>query len=367
MTVRTVLPLVLLAMVMTALTVAPAAAEGHADRRWRSLLDRAAQAAEKESYVGESLWVSYDSGEPSVSSFLVQSSGEGEITVADRTRYAVRLGDDGGALADHERGWFVPLPAADLAKAHKVLDRVAAKYDVKVLSPERLLDRRCSRVEITRRADGRLVERLWLDDDSGLLLRRETYTGSGELLRMVSYLKLNLNPRSGSRTDVQARPSRGQRTSQTRQNQDVIEVDETGRAALREAGWVVPEQLPGGYLTDGSYALSAIDSHPLQTVYSDGLYTVSLFEQRGTLDPATLPEGAELASAFGFTAYTWPGAVPQRVVWEAGGSTWSLVGDAPPDEMEAMTAVLPHPSSESVIDRIARGLGRLWSWMSPWS
>ena len=93
---------------------------------------------------------------------------------------------------------------------------------------------------------------------------------------------------------------------------------------------------------------------------------MSLFEQRGALDPETLPEGAQRSSAFGFDAYTWPGAVPQRIVWEAGGSTWSLVGDAPPDELAAMTAVLPQPVTEGVFDRIARGLGRLWSWMSPW-
>lgn len=353
--------------VLTSLLAAGPAGAAEQDRRWRALLDHATQAAEKRAYVGESLWESFTDAEPELSSFLVMSTGRGEISVADRTRYAVRLGDDGGALADHQRGWFVPLPAADLARAHKVLDRVAAKYEVTVVGTGRMLERRCTRLEISRRTDDRLVERLWIDDRTGLLVRRETYAGQGEPLRTVSYVTLDLNPSAVSRTGEDVRPSRGQRTNETRQSQDVIEVDAADRDALRVAGWTVPEQLPGGYLTDGSFAVSAIDSQPLQTVYSDGLYTVSLFEQQGALDPTSLPEGAEITRDLGFETYTWPGAVPQRIVWEADGSTWSLVGDAPPDELQAMARVLPQPVSEGFFERIGRGLGRLWSWVSPWA
>ena len=346
-----------------ALTAAPAHAVDD-DRAWRTLLDRAAQAAEETSYAGESLWVTYENGETSVSTFFVRSSGDGEISVADQSR-AVRLGDDGGSLADHERNWFFPLPAADLAKAHKGLDRLADKYDVTVLSTEALLDRPCTLLEIVRESDGELVERLWIDDETGLLLRRETYNGEDELLRMVAYLKLDLEPDSRSRGNLRA--TRGQRPLQERREQDVSEVDETGRAALRDAGWTVPDVLPGDYATEGTFVVSAGDTQPLQTVYSDGLYTVSLFEQRGSLDPATLPEGAQVTTAYGFPAYTWPGAVPSRLVWEANGTTWSVVGDVPPDQMVDITAALPRPASDGFFDRIQRGLGRLGSWVSPWS
>ena len=347
------------------LQAVPAAADDR-DRPWRTLLDKAAQAAEETPYVGESLWVTYENGKPSVSTFLVRSSGNGEISVANRG-FAVRLGDDGGSLADHERNWFFPLPAADLAKAHKGLERLADKYDVDVQRTESLLDRPCTRLQIVRESDGELVERLWIDDASGLLLRRETYDGEDNLLRMVAYLKLDLNPNGRSADDDPVSATRGQRPSQKRQEQNVAEVDEVGVAALREAGWVVPEDLPGAYATEGTFVVSTSQSQPLQTVYSDGLYTVSLFEQRGSLDPAALPEGAEVTDVYGFPAYTWPGAVPARVVWEANGTTWSLVGDAPPDQMRAMVAALPQPKPDGVADRMQRGLGRLWSWVSPWS
>lgn len=360
----------LVAAVVTTLLapVAPAAAQT-GDREWRALLDRATQAAEDRAYVGESLWITYEDGEPAVSTFMVQSSGNGEISVADRTRFAVRLGDDGGSLADHERNWFFPLPAADLARAHKGLSRLADKYRVDIVGTERLLDRPCTRLEITRRSDDRLVERLWVDQSSDLLLRRETYAGEDTLLRMVAYLKLDLDPTNRVRGSEEVRATRGQRPMQTRQDQLIAEVDETGRAALRDAGWVIPDRLPGDYAPEGTFAVSTGDTQPLQTVYSDGLYTVSLFEQRGSLNPATLPEGAEVTTDLGFDAYTWPGAVPHRVVWESAGTVWSLVGDAPPDEFAAMAAELPapEPPQDSFFDRISRGLGRLWSWVSPWS
>ncbi len=334
--------------------------------KWRYLLDRAAQAAEERAYVGEALWVTYDAGQPHVATFQVQSSGDGDISLADSDSYAIRLADDGGGLAEYERGWFVPLPAADLAKAHKGLSRLEEKYQVAVTGSQQLLDRDCTTMEITAR-DGGLVERLWIDDASGLLLRRETYA-AGELLRMVSYLAFDLDPgRSPGGAATAQRATRGQRPSMVRRPQEVAEVDSSDLDVLRDAGWTVPTALPGNYRAESSFAVSAEDSQPLQVVYSDGLYTMSLFEQSGSPDWDTLPPGAQEATDLGFKAYTWPGAVPQRMVWEASGVTYSLVGDAPPDEFRAIVAALPHPVSDGLMDRLQRGLGRLWSWVSPWS
>jgi hypothetical protein len=356
-------------MVMAVLLVAAAALPAAAEPapRWRYLLDRAAQAAEERAYAGEALWVTYDAGRPHVSTFQVLSSGNGDISLADSDSYAIRLADDGGGLAEYERGWFVPLPAADLAKAHKGLSRLEEKYEVAVTGSQQLLDRDCTTMEITARDGGGLVERLWVDDASGLLLRRETYTG-GELLRMVSYLALDLNPsRTPGGADTAQRATRGQRPSMERRSQEVAEVDSADLDVLRDAGWTVPTALPGNYRAESSFAVSAGGSQPLQVVYSDGLYTMSLFEQSGRPDWDALPSGAQEATDLGFKAYTWPGAVPQRIVWEASGVTYSLVGDAPPEEFRAIVAALPRPPADGLVDRLQRGLGRLWSWVSPWS
>ncbi len=355
----------LLTTTLTLLTAAPAAAT---EPKWRWLLDRAAQTAEKRAYAGEVLWITYESGAPHVSRYQIQSSGDGAITVADADRYALLLGDDGGGLAEYERGWFAPLPAADLAKAHKGLSRLERKYAVRVTGSERLLDRPCTTLAIHRRSDGALIEKLWVDDDTGLLLRRETLDGHGRLLRLVAYLALDFDPLgpASSKTAGQ-RATRGQRPDMARRPQRVAAVDEQALTVLRAAGWTVPEALPGAYRLDGSFSVAAEGTQPLQAIYSDGLYTVSLFEQRGRPDLASFPPGAQRTDAYGFEAYAWPGAVPQRLVWEASGTTYSLVGDAPPQEFRAIAASLPRPEPDTIVDRIRRGLGRLWSWVSPWS
>jgi sigma-E factor negative regulatory protein RseB len=348
--------------VLLAITVAaslPASAAAPPTRvSWRYLLDRAAQAAEEHAYTGEVLWVSYVEEGPDVSTFQVRSSGDGTIKVSDANRFDFRLGASGSALADYERGWYLPLPPADLARVHKGLPRLDGKYRVAVVGKDALLDRPATKLEISRAADKQLMERLWVDDASGLLLRREMYGAGKKLLRMAVYLRLDLN---AAGQDPQP-PARGQ----TVRRPAVQEVDDTTRLALPAAGWLVPEALPGSYLPDASFTVSADDSQSLQMVYGDGLYTVSVFQQLGEPDSATLPDGVETSDALGFPAYTWPGAVPTRYVWEAEGRTFSIIGDAPPDDLRAIAASLPQPHTASLLERLQRGLGRLWSWVSPW-
>lgn len=360
------LPVVLVVLVAATLVPAVPAAAAPSDLPWRPLLDRAAQAAEELAYAGEVLWITHDDGGPGIERLEVTSSGNGEISVVRGDEYAVRLGTDRSGLAAYERGWFVPLPAADLSKAHKGLSRLEEKYTVGRTGTEYLLDRPCTTLVIRRRSDAELVERLWIDDETNLLLRRETYDGEERLLRLVSYLSLEFDPQ-GRAAVAAAAASRRREPLMTQREQDVAEVDDDRLDILRAAGWTVPDLLPGNYRPDGSFALAAEDSQPLQVVYSDGLYTLSLFEQRGAPDLASMSPGAQQTTEFGFEAYTWPGAVPKRMLWEVSGTTFLLVGDAPPDDFQAIVQALPHPEPDGVVDRLRRGLSRLWSWVSPWS
>lgn len=354
-----------LVLLVTTASALPASAAPGREVTWRYLLDRAAQAAEGRAYTGEVLWVTHGESGDEVSTFIVASSGNGTIDVTDRGRYDVRLGDDGSGLADYERGWYVPLPAADLARAHKGLSRLERKYRVEIVGPDALLDRPATRIDIHRRSDRSLVEKLWIDDRSGLLLRRETYDGEDKPLRMVAYLRLDLDPvaRDGTPQD---RPTRA-RAGTIRRRPQVTEIDEATRDALATAGAFVPGSLPSGFAAEAAFTVSSDESEPLQQVFGDGLYTVSLFEQAGEPDSSTLPEGAETTNVLGFPAYTWPDAVPPRYVWEASGKTFSLVGDAPPVDLVSIAAALPRPQEDGLADRLRRGLSRLWSWVSPWS
>jgi len=348
-----VVALVGLAVLAAAL---PAAAGG--ERDWRALLDRAATSGRDIPHRGEILWITHADGESYVEKVDIDQSSAG-LTVRTPGQSTVRLSTDGGGLVDHEEGWFMPLPAARRVPAGPS-NAMEEKYDVEVVGSARLLDRPATRVEISLRDAGTLRERLWLDDTTGLLLRRESYDGD-ELLRMAVYVSLDLSPAAGLSV-----PSPGAGPLEQR-NQEVESVQPVRLEALRQAGWAVPEALGDRYRPSGAYAVSGSEGSPLQLVYADGLYTVSLFQQRGEPDLATLPPGAQRAEGLGDRAYEWPGAVPSRLVWEAGGTTYSLVGDAPPEEFRAMAAALPQAERPGVWNRVGNGLSRLWSWVSPWS
>jgi hypothetical protein len=329
---------------------------------WRTVLERAAVAARQVSYAGEVIWVTRTGDTQHVVTADVRNDPV-EMVVGDPADVTLRLGADGGWLTASSQGWFLPLPPVEPARDD--LERMITKYEIAVAGTDWIADRPCTIVEVHRRGDGLLRERLWVDDDTGLLMRRETYEGGEQPVRMVAYLSLDLHTRRAPSPAARAGRVGLDRGLLAEREQGITAIDEQGLSALREAGWVVPDALPGGFAPLGAYAVASAESQPLQLVYGDGLYVVSVFQQTGHPDWSTLPPGAERVESLAGKAYEWPGAVPSRIVWEAEGRTWSLVGDPPPQELLALAAALPQASDPGLWQRLRRGLGRLWSMVSP--
>jgi sigma-E factor negative regulatory protein RseB len=377
---------VLLALALISVGGAALAVEEAAG--WRDLLVRADRVGRSLPFTGEALWISWVDGESHVTVSSVRSgSGAFSVQPADRFRQPIagegsevetREGADGGSQGGGSQGggsqgggsqdWLMPVPAVDAEGFAETLDDLAGKYRIEIGGSEPIMDRAATALEIHRRDDGSLRERLWVDDESGLLVRRETYDGGTHPIRLAAYLSLDLNPRN-TREDREPAADRAGRSDDPAAPPPAPDetVGPRGLDALREAGWTVPDALPGGYEPSGVYVLKAGESQPLQVVYGDGLYTVSVFQQPGSPDWESLPAGAEPVEGLGWKAYEWPGAVPSRLLWEASGTTFSLVGDAPPDEFLAIAQALPRPEAPPLGSRLARGLRRLWSWVSPWS
>jgi sigma-E factor negative regulatory protein RseB len=356
--------LLVVLLVLLGLPAQPAAAQD-----WREVLERAAQAARSTAYTGEALVVTTEGDDRShVARIQVASSGAG-LTMGGDGEARLRLGVGGGTL-DDGLGGEVALPPIEVGSRDD-LRRLGAKYHVAVAEGDRVMDRPCSLLEITRRADGALRERLWIDDDTGLLVRRETFDGGAEPVRLAAYLSLSLDPertgaRAGRSTHVRLSGPAEPAPAEPPGRKVADAVDERERTALRSAGWIVPDALPEGYVPVGAWAVDAGDSQPLQLVYGDGLYVVSVFQEHGTPDWGSLPAGASRVEGLDFPAWEWPGAVPSRLLWEAEGQTFSLVGDAPPGELLMLAAALPRPQGPGLLTRLRRGLGRLWSAVTPW-
>lgn len=241
---------------------------------------------------------------------------------------------DGGShtttVSVREVGVGLTLPAGG--------DGLARKYRLEPAGRELVLGRPVTGVEVHRTDGDALRERLWVDDATGVVLRRERYDGD-TLLSLVAYERFDPRPPGSS----------GPRRSAV----SVLEVD-----------LPLPAELPGGYRLSGHAGLSGLHQ-AIRAAYDDGLYRVSVFAQPGRPDWDALPPGGRPVDGFPGTAYEWPGALPQRLVWETAGTTWTLVGDAPPEEFRALALALPQPEPRTPMRRLRTGLGRVWSSLSP--
>ncbi len=235
----------------------------------------------------------------------------------------------------------VPSPAGD--------EHLLAQLDhrfVLSLSGVGTCSGRLAQVVEARRPDGRIAARFWVDRATGLPLRREVWDSRGERLRSSTFTDLDVGP------DVEGRQAVSAGT------QTAYEAD------LPSDGWQAPPQLPGGY------ALFAA-SHPVldgarvqHLAYSDGLSTVSVFSQPGTLGDAV--PGFVRHGTQGGAVFVQQGA-PERLVWAGAGRVFTLVSDAGHDDLLAVVRALPHDqaSRPARTARLVRGLARVASWVDP--
>ncbi len=127
----------------------------------------------------------------------------------------------------------------------------------------------------------------------------------------------------------------------------------------------MPAELPGGYLLVAS-ARPVHDGTPLlHLTYSDGLSTVAVFTQPGTVGGGPGPGWAPVHRD-GSDVWVLPGA-PERLVWGAAGAVLTIVSDAPHEDLLAAVAALPHDPrpDDGALPRLRRGVARVASWVDP--
>jgi negative regulator of sigma E activity len=203
-----------------------------------------------------------------------------------------------------------------------------------------------------RRPDGTLAARFWIDKRTGLLLQRHLYTVDGrDLVRTTVFTDLRIEKADFIGHLPPMLPGGG--------GEDV----DTGQApALRAEGWACAD-----VVTD---ALRLYDMHrdggTLRFSYSDGLFNLSVFEQRGELDPAALSGYQALTMPQGAMVYLRYG-MPSYAVWSSDGIVFTLVGDIPYDVMDRVIRSFPHqaPDGDGILDRVGNGLAKMTTWLTP--
>jgi sigma-E factor negative regulatory protein RseB len=235
------------------------------------------------------------------------------------------------------------------------LQRLDSNYTIVMAGRRSVSGRAADLVEARWPGSGRPAARFWLDAATGLVLRREVYDENGRTTRASAFVEI-----------VVGKPSSSQQHLPLAMAQAWSEkVDYSDRAAMNGRGWHCPDQLPGALdLVDARRGGDA-DAPILHLSYSDGLAAVSLFEQRGRLDAGNL-DGYRREEADGRVLYVRDG-MPQRVVWSAQGTVFTLVADAPASTVDKVVAALPHDPVEGGggWDRLGRGFERVASWFNP--
>lgn len=285
--------------------------------------DGARKAEERLSFVG-SVNVSWDDSRGPHSARLdVQAAGG---TIALKGGSTLLAGPGGSTMARSPVGdWDMLWNGAPTATGRPDVDE---NYDLTPVDQPTTVAARSTRVVEVRQADV-VRERLFLDAENGLLLRREQLDRSGHPVHVVAFSSIDLG--------AQVPPP----------------VTPTGVAdhSPRHLSTVsAPAALPGGYRRVDAYR----DRGAVQILYSDGLYDMSVFEQRGGLAKRDVPAAGKpvkVGPSKGWV-YSWPGG--QVLLWHRGHTVYSLVSEAPVDQLMAAAEALPAAGGSSVLTRLRR-------------
>lgn len=250
--------------------------------------------------------------------------------------------------------WFVS--DADAARGgadDRAAHRLADAYDLHMDGVENVDGRPAHVVSASHGGD--LSARFWIDDATGLLLRKTMYV-DGQLVRWSGFTSIDTH----KPTFMPHLPPEVKVAPKT-------PVSTSTAPALSDKGWPCPELLATSFRL---LALNEVDTEGgvMNAEYSDGMSTVSVFEETGTLDVDAL-EGFEARTVAGGIVYVRSG-LPMTAVWQAGDRVLTMVTDAPEQVVDSVLDELPHgdtsvASADGPMARVGHGLTRMASAVTP--
>ena len=318
----------------------------HSDAQAMQLLERASQAPAIVAYHGVQF----------VSAWSEAGSTSLVVEVDHRPGRGTTV-HTGATLQNPAADTFLPADGTEpsVIGVGTALQRLASNYTITLAGRASVSGRAADLVEARWPGSDRPAARFWLDSATGLVLRREVYDEHGRTTRASAFVEIVVGKPSATQQHLP--PATPQAWSTT--------VDYSDRAAMETKGWHCPDELPGSLDLVDARRGGGKDKPILHLSYSNGLASVSLFEQRGRLDAENL-DGYRLEESDGRAVYVRDG-MPQRVVWSAQGTVFTLVADAPASTVDKVVAALPHDPVEDAggWHRLGRGFERVASWFNP--
>ena len=296
-----------------------------------ALLERAREAAAEESFAGQVV-VEWSDGRRSRRAEVPVQSAAGVFRFGDTL-----VGSGASRFVRGPDGWLTLWRHDVIAPGPSP----AVKYDLSVAPGPTVAGRTTQAVEVRLAGGAALVERLYLDGESGLILGRELLDARGKPYRSLRFLSLAEGVPAALAAPVRSA---------------MEEPVEAGKVA---APYRAPRSLGAGYRLVGTYEKP---HHVIHLFYSDGLHGLSVFEQRGHLSASAMPAGGRAVELDGRTVRTWSTSAGETVVWESDGVVYTVVSDAP--RMDVISAVgdLPHSQRAKRVRRVAEVVVSLFRW-----
>ncbi len=199
-------------------------------------------------------------------------------------------------------------------------------------------------VVVATRPDGTPAQRLVVDDATGLLLAREVLGPRGTVERSVRFSSIDIGARAAG--DTAASPVSAPTGVKSTSAENLTSVPD---------GYRAPGALSG-------FELVTRSRHPdgVLLFYSDGVFTASVFEQRGDLDWGALPAGGTDTQLADTRTRTYHEASGDVAVWERNGLVYTCVTDAPSDVFATMVGALAsdgRSTPEAVVDFVLGPFG----------
>mgnify|MGYP001288035764 CR=1 FL=1 len=328
-----------------------------------SLLSGAADAGSATSYQGTELisQSGMDGSVKLISKVWHQGGGLTVVESSDGTTTAA-------AASSPSSGMGSPDPVSDAQQGvfgvTKPLVALLAKHYVAVDRGTGAAVGRAATVVELYRFDGSLAARYWLDQQTMVPLRRELFDTADNVISEDSFVQVNFGadavPKFSAAAARAVKAKALTSTQTAAQPSWVTAAAPAGFvASLAEQGWEVPATLPGGLpLYTAAWAKTA-SGEVVELEYSDGLYVVSLFLQRGRL--AANMAGWRPVAVSGQQAFV----SGQSVTWSGLGFVYTMIAEAPPQTMTQVVGELSRGGSPGVIDRLGRGFTRLAHVINP--
>jgi hypothetical protein len=281
---------------------APAQPSGNAEE----LLRAASTANEHQSYAGALAVEWRVHGQlHQVETFTHVADGTVEVGGGDQRA----LSRDGQRFVGSPGNWSlllgpdVPARAAPSADAH---------WDLSTGRGPTVAGRATVAVSAADPDTGAVRARFFIDPATGTLLRRDVLGADGRLLRRVAFeTVVPLGSDGGAAAPSRAKPA------------------EPGVVAKVPSRYRAPRVVGRGFVLLGQYTRQ---DGTIELDYGDGMFTLSLFEERGTVDWGSLPAGTS-SEVGGVAARAYETPTTSVVVWGAKGLVVTCVSDAPADQL----------------------------------